>query len=99
MLKRYKHFPLYSVPPALMNSASLNLPTYYLAAVHGPSPVGLYALGQRVLGVPLNLIAESVSQVFLSQAAEMYRKSVDQLAARTRLVCLLLMALGAAIVI
>src|SRR5690606_11756495 len=46
----------------------------------------------------LNLIADAVSQVFLSQAAETARKSVILLAAQTRKVCFILMGLGIVIV-
>lgn len=99
LLKRYRRFPLYSVPPAIMNSVSVNLPTYFLAYSHGPGSVGLFALSQRVLGLPLNVISEAVSQVFLSQAAELRWRSMSALRKRTRDVSLILMALGAIIVV
>jgi O-antigen/teichoic acid export membrane protein len=57
------------VGPAVLNSVSLQLPSVLLSLQFGATPVGLYAIGQRILGMPLGLVSAAVSQVFLGDAA------------------------------
>lgn len=68
-LKRHRNFPIYTSWSALVNSASWQLPVLMLGALFPPAVVGFYALGFRVLQVPMNLIGRSISQVFLQRAA------------------------------
>ena len=67
--RRYRRFPMYSTGPALLNSFSLQLPVILLAGYYGSTTVGLFAIGNRVLAGPLNLVGAAVSQVLLGSAA------------------------------
>ncbi len=67
--KRYKKFPLITNWTALLNMISRQAPVFLIAAFFGPTPVGLYALGRRVLSLPSTLIAQSISQVFFQRGA------------------------------
>lgn len=78
--KRYKRFPIFSVGPAVFNSITLQLPAILLSSTFGATPVGLYALGQRILGVPLGLVSTAVGQVLLGDAAEAAHTSPNRLA-------------------
>lgn len=73
MLYRYKKFPLYDSWAALLNTSSNLLPALLLAYFFNPVVVGLYALGNRVLGVPMGVIGNAVSQVFFPRAVEARR--------------------------
>ena len=44
------------------------LPTVLLAALYGPAVAGWFGLGQRVMGLPSQLLARTASQVFLGEA-------------------------------
>ncbi len=66
---RYRRFPLLSSGAALLNNLGVALPALVLAALYGPRVVGWFALAQRILAAPLNLVAASVNQVFVSEAA------------------------------
>lgn len=66
---RYRRFPFISCGSALLNSLGLQIPPLLLAAFYGPQVAGWFALGQRVLGVPLSLLGASVAQVFLAESA------------------------------
>ncbi|WP_194439043.1 lipopolysaccharide biosynthesis protein [Vibrio fluminensis] len=70
---RYRRFPKYSAPAGLARVAGVELPALLLAASFNPAAAGLYALTNRVLGVPANVLGSAVSQVFTSNAAEAYR--------------------------
>jgi lipopolysaccharide exporter len=73
-LVRYKKFPLISTWSGLLNSLSSQTPTLLLAAFFSPLEVGFYALGHRVLRMPLDLIGASVGQVFFQRASEAKRQ-------------------------
>lgn len=66
---RYRRFPLISSFSSFLNSVGLNLPALLLMGFYGPQPVGWFALGQRVLNVPLMMVGKGVAQVYLSDAA------------------------------
>jgi lipopolysaccharide exporter len=72
-LKRYKKFPLIDSGSALLNTVSWQLPAFLLAAFFSPVVVGFYALGMRILQLPMNLIGSAIGQVFFQRAAEAYK--------------------------
>jgi O-antigen/teichoic acid export membrane protein len=66
---RYRRFPLVSSGSALVNAAGFVLPTFLIAQFYGPKILGWFALGGRVLGAPVMLIGQAVSQVYCVEAA------------------------------
>ena len=74
-LKRYKKFPVFSTWSALLNTASQQLPIWFLAFYFSPKIVGFYALGRTVLGMPMSLVGGAVSQVFFQKAAEAHNRT------------------------
>ena len=74
MLIRYKDFPLYSSWSGLLNTASTMLPALLLAYFFTPTVVGYYALGHRVLAMPMDVIGCSIAQVFFPRAIEAKHK-------------------------
>lgn len=69
-LKRHRKFPLYSAWGGLLNSASWQLPAFLLAAFFSPAIVGFYALGFRILQMPMSVIGAAIGQVFFQRAAQ-----------------------------
>ena len=69
-IKRHKKFPIYSAPSAVLNSASLQLPTLLMASYFSPKIVGFFSLGRMVLGMPMTLIGHAIGQVFFQKASE-----------------------------
>ncbi len=53
----------YAAPAALLNTLSMQLPVFLLALFFSKGIVGLYALGQRVLAVPIGICSQAISQV------------------------------------
>jgi len=68
-LRRHRHFPMYNTWAALMNTLSWQLPALVLGAYFSASVVGYYALGFRVLGLPMSLVGIAIGQVFYQRAA------------------------------
>jgi O-antigen/teichoic acid export membrane protein len=71
--RRYRRFPIYSTPSALLTTVSLQIPLLLLVAVYGTGTGGQFALAARVCAIPLTLVADAVGQVFVSEAAGLVR--------------------------
>jgi O-antigen/teichoic acid export membrane protein len=97
---RYRDFPLYRTPQVLLNGLTQNLPVIGLAAMFDPAVAGLYALSQRVLLLPSDIIGKAVAQVFLARFTEAVhsREDLSQLISRAT-VGLVLVGLGPLLVV
>ena len=71
LMYEYRHFPYYSLPADLLRSLNRNLPVFALAIIFGPIVVGLYAIGNRILLMPISLFTESVRRTYLQRATEL----------------------------
>ena len=67
---RYQKFPLIDTWSALLNTVSWQLPPLMLSYFFSATVVGHYALGLRVLQLPMSLIGGAIAQVFFQRAAE-----------------------------
>jgi len=70
---RHRKFPLYGTASSLLNSLSWQLPSLLLQYYFSATVVGLYALGNAVLRVPMGVIGGAISQVFFQRAAGAHR--------------------------
>lgn len=76
VVRRHKQFPLFSTWGALFQTASSQLPSIMFAALFGPAAAGIYILANRVLSMPMQLLGQSIAQVFYSSAVEANRQGV-----------------------
>ena len=72
MLFKYKKYPQLDVPNALLNALSINVLTYCILFLYSPAEVGFYSIAYRLIGLPLSLVSNSLSQVFFQKAAKAY---------------------------
>ncbi|MBC1434770.1 oligosaccharide flippase family protein [Listeria rocourtiae] len=70
LLTKYKHFIIFSMPAGLINTLSLQLPLLFVLGIFGASDSGQYAFVQRVILVPISVLAITLSQFFYSIAAK-----------------------------
>lgn len=70
--KHYKDFIYSNTPHALLNSFSHNLPYYVVSHFVGVQAMGFYAIVERTLRVPINLISQTLRQFFIRKF-----KSID----------------------
>lgn len=66
--RRYRDFPLFSMPAILANTLAQHLTNILISAYFNVATLGQYALVQRVLGMPSSLVGTAISQVFFQQA-------------------------------
>jgi O-antigen/teichoic acid export membrane protein len=67
---RYRRFPLIGSWPTLINAAALEAPLLLVVALYDPHVGGNFALASRLIAAPATLVVQSVSQVFIAEAAE-----------------------------
>ena len=72
---RFREFPIYSAPGALIGVLNQNVANVMLSAYFTPAVVGFYALTRRTLSAPLVQIATPIGQIFFRQASEEKRDS------------------------
>lgn len=68
---RYRRFPILSNSADFLESLCLQVPQLLFAAFYGADVAGWFALGQRVIAAPLNLVVDSVAQVYFGEAARL----------------------------
>lgn len=71
---RFKKFPIYDSGAGLLNTTTTMLPALLLGYFFTPTTVGYYALGHRVLSMPMGIIGGSIAQAFFPQATEARRR-------------------------
>ena len=71
--KRYKNFPIYSSWAGLLNAGGAQVPPIFFAAFFGPAAAGAYMLAQRVINLPMTVVATAVANAFLPNAVEAHR--------------------------
>ena len=71
----HSQFPKAQLWSTVVNVASRSLPVLLAGAVFSPAMVGHYALGQKVLALPLVLLGMGVAQAFYPQAAREWEET------------------------
>lgn len=72
LLMRYRVFPLFDVPSALVATASLYAGNYVVFALYGAASAGIYAMAFRLATLPLSLVGSNLSEVFFQKASKDY---------------------------
>lgn len=70
--KEYISFPLFIMPGHLLNAIALNGPPIVFALFYTETEVGYFALTQRVIMLPVSIIARSVGDVFRQKATDLF---------------------------
>lgn len=71
--KRFKNFPLYTMPKELINSLSYNLPFIWLALYFDKAEVGLFALALTFTFRPVNIFNNAFEKLLYVRTAEKVR--------------------------
>lgn len=75
--KEHKDFPRYSLPNALLDTFSIQLPIIIIMHLYSSYTVGLYSFALKVLSIPISLIAASVGQVFFKKFTDVINNKED----------------------
>ena len=75
--KKYKDFPKFQAPHALLNTFSSNIPTYMFSLFFNASIVGLYSLSVRIVFSPLMILANASAKVYNQKLSELHHQKED----------------------
>ena len=70
VISRYHDFPRYNMVSQLFNNLSASLPVFLLGMFFSSQVVGLYAMANRCVSLPMSVIGGSTAQVYVQQSAE-----------------------------
>jgi O-antigen/teichoic acid export membrane protein len=73
VLKKYKNFPLYTLPLSLINQFFGQLPAYLLAPMFGEAALGRWSMALLLSFAPVNMVCNSVYQVLFAHVGERVR--------------------------
>lgn len=76
-------YPAFAAPSALLHCIAEMVPAVAIAALYGPAAAGLYALGQRVMSIPIKLLGEAASEVFLGEGRALESAALHRFFLRT----------------
>lgn len=74
LFKRYKNFPKFDVPSAVLNVGAAQIPNVLFSVLYAPMFAGYFYLTQRVLQAPITLVSSSILDVFKQRATYDYQK-------------------------
>ena len=74
LAKRYRRFPLFSMPRSLINNLSGNLPALLLTPYFGLNELGFFAMAMTLSFRPVSMITASLYQVLFERVAQAVRK-------------------------
>jgi len=74
LARRYRNFPLYSVPAEFFNYLSNQLPVFMIKPFFGQVKLGLYSFSHRYLNTPVQLTSISIGSVYIQKARSLKEK-------------------------
>lgn len=96
---KYRKFPLYSLPGAVLDVVGYSICVWVIAAFYGRGAAGEYSQVQRLIGAPLMLMSMSLGQILLKHTAELVDDPVQLRAMLLRLLRSMLLATAVALIV
>lgn len=75
--KRFKKFPLFTMPSNGLNTISVQIPVILLTRFFSSSIVGFYSFSHRMLSMPMFIIGRSFAQVYFQKASTLRNKKKE----------------------
>jgi len=78
-LRRYKDFPLFNMPSALLISSGSSMPVMFLTAYYGSHISGYFALAYTIVKLPMNIIGNALGDVLLAESGRIGKNEPHRL--------------------
>ncbi len=72
--QRYRDFPLYYCGSSMLNSMASAIPVFFINKLHSSADAGQFNLTALMIGLPSNVIASALGQVFLQRISEKWQR-------------------------
>lgn len=73
LAKKYKKYPIFTMPESIVNSASDLVPMLLIASFVSASDLGYLVLAIKVMQAPIGLIGSAVSRVYYAHAVDKFK--------------------------
>lgn len=83
MAHKHWRYPAFSCPSLMLGTASQFLPSILVAVLYDVVAAGWFGLGQRIFALPLRLLTESMSGIYLTEIARAPTERIDLLFRKT----------------
>lgn len=77
--RRYRRFPIFSAPSILLNTLGIEAAILLIVGLYGTDVGGQFALCQRVMALPVTIVAAAIAQVYFAEAARIGRDRPKEL--------------------
>ena len=77
LLKSHRDLMVFHLPSDMLNKLTNQAPVFILSNQFGPTIVGYYSLSARMLGLPILLLGNPMSQIFYQKAMEAVNQGLD----------------------
>jgi lipopolysaccharide exporter len=74
---KYRTFPLYSTPAALLNILATSMPVFLIAYFDGQESTGYFANAYKLTYLPMSMLSMSLGQVFFERIARLRSDSKE----------------------
>ncbi len=74
---KYKKFPFVTAPHAFLNTISSNSPNFLFVSFFSTAVAGFYSLSYRICFAPIQLISNSMYQVYSQNISERYNNGLE----------------------
>jgi O-antigen/teichoic acid export membrane protein len=64
VIARYWKFPAYGIPTGFLNSLVYAAPLFLLSIFYGAATSGSFAMAQRIISLPMNMVTSAAAEVF-----------------------------------
>ena len=71
MAIKYKEFPMFSVPSALLNTGSMEMPIIILVKFFSSTITGYFSLAHKSISLPMSMISKSFGQVLFQKVSDL----------------------------
>jgi len=72
VFKKYKQFPIYNAPHALLDVLQINFVIFLITLFYNSTTLGFYALSVKIIRAPISLIGSSISNVLYQKLNKDY---------------------------
>lgn len=73
LLRKFREYPLFSLPGSLVDGIAIAVTPILMFATFGPLTSGQYAVVDRSISLPLGVVTQAVSQVFMASFSSSLR--------------------------
>ncbi len=75
--KKYRMFPMFSTPAALLNILATSMPVFLISSFDGQEATGYFANALKLTYLPMSMISMSLGQVFFERIARLNTNSEE----------------------